>query len=244
MNDKRARKDVVLLVSEWCPTCPAAEQVWRQVAAERDIRFTVLDMAQPEGRALVARLRLKSVPSLIVDGVLVAVGVQSPAEARELVADAPPRPKGVAYHAGIMLSRDNRAFVVSSMAYLLLSGAALLVDGGWLGAGAQRTLGVHLLGAGAVTMLIVGLGAHMLPRFTGRPVRGGAWGWVNLALAHAGALGLAAGALGGGIAPLATGGAALVAGLLVFLVRAWPALWGHDESAPAGTIRIVPLSPR
>ena len=244
MDDVRAKMSVVLLVSEWCPTCPAAEQVWRQVAAERDIRFSVLDMAQPEGRELVARLRLKSVPSLIIDGALVAVGTQSPAEARELVAHAPPRPKGVAYHAGIMLSRDNRAFIVSSMGYLLLSGVALLLAPGWLPGGAQRTLGVHLLGAGAVTMLIFGLGAHMLPRFTGRPVRGGAWGWGQLALAHAGVLGLGLGAIGGGLRLTAVGGAALVSALLVFLVRVWPALWKDDTAARPGTVRIVPLSPR
>lgn len=238
------RHHVQLLVSQWCHSCPAAEQVWRQVAEERDIRFAVVDMAQPEGRELVARLRLKSVPSVIVDGALAAVGVQSPAEARALVADAPPRPRGVAYHAGIMLARDNRAFIVSSMGYLLLAGVALLLAGGWLPGGSGRTVGAHLFGAGCATMLIFGLGAHMLPRFTGRPVRGGAWGWVQLALAHAGVLGLAGGPLAGSVAAHAAGGAALVSALLVFLLRVWPALWGEDEPVPPGAVRIVPLSPR
>jgi len=43
---------VELLVSDWCPTCPAAEAVWRRVAAEKDIDYAVLDLAQPEGKRL------------------------------------------------------------------------------------------------------------------------------------------------------------------------------------------------
>jgi len=81
---------VELLVSDWCPTCPAAEAVWRQVASERRIDFAVLDVAKPEGREIVARLHLRTVPSTVIDGVLRGVGVQSLEEARALVAAAPP----------------------------------------------------------------------------------------------------------------------------------------------------------
>lgn len=79
------------MISEWCPTCPRAEQVWRQVAQERAFEFAVVDVGQPEGRELAARLHLRSVPSVVVDGVLKAVGVQSAEEARALVAAAPVR---------------------------------------------------------------------------------------------------------------------------------------------------------
>jgi uncharacterized protein involved in response to NO len=82
---------VELLVSHWCPTCPAAEAVWRQVAAERDVAFAVVDLSRPEGRELAARLHVRSVPSTVVDGVLASVGVPAPDEARALIAAAPPR---------------------------------------------------------------------------------------------------------------------------------------------------------
>jgi uncharacterized protein involved in response to NO len=82
---------VELLVSHWCPTCPAAEAIWRQVAAERAIDFAVVDVSKPEGREIVSKLNLRTVPSTVIDGVLQGVGVQSLDEARALVAAAPPR---------------------------------------------------------------------------------------------------------------------------------------------------------
>jgi uncharacterized protein involved in response to NO len=82
---------VELLVSHWCPTCPAAEAVWRQVATERAIDFAVVDVSKPEGREIVAKLNVRSVPSTVIDGVLQAVGVPSVEAARGLVAAAPPR---------------------------------------------------------------------------------------------------------------------------------------------------------
>ncbi len=84
---------IELLVSEWCPTCPAAERVWREVAAERDIELALVDLAQFEGRELARRLGIRTIPAVVLDGVLAAVGVQSLAEARQTVAGAPLRAK-------------------------------------------------------------------------------------------------------------------------------------------------------
>lgn len=82
---------VELLVSHWCPTCPAAEAVWRQVAGERAIDFAVVDISKPEGREIVSKLNLRTVPATVIDGVLQSVGVPSPDAARALVAAAPAR---------------------------------------------------------------------------------------------------------------------------------------------------------
>jgi uncharacterized protein involved in response to NO len=82
---------VELLVSHWCPTCPAAEAVWRQVAAERDFDFAVVDISKPEGRAIVSKLNLRTVPATVVDGVLQGVGVIPLDKARALTAVAPAR---------------------------------------------------------------------------------------------------------------------------------------------------------
>lgn len=82
---------VQLLVSHWCPTCPAAETVWRQVAAERAIDFEVVDVSKPEGREIVSKLNVRSIPASVVDGALQAVGVPSMEAARGLVAAAPLR---------------------------------------------------------------------------------------------------------------------------------------------------------
>lgn len=205
------RMRVELLVSDWCVTCPAAEAVWRTVAAEKDIDYAVLDLAQPEGKRLARGLRIRSIPALVIDGELKAVGVLSLAEARKLVAAAPDRSAGAARHVGLLLGRDERLFALSALAWLLAAGTAMLAAGSLV-----APAPMHLFG-GFVLCLIYALGAHMLPRFTSRPIRGGAWSLAQLACADAGIVLFALGAL-------LAGGALLWASLLVFTLRLWPVL--------------------
>lgn len=224
---------VELLVSEWCPTCPAAEQVWREVLAEREFDFAVLDAAQPEGRALVARLHLRSVPSVVVDGVLRAVGVQTPDEARALVAAAPPRERRHrAYHAGMMLSRDNRLWIAAAMVCLAASALVLLAAGSLVPDGPGRGVAAHLFGAGFVLFLIFGLAAHMIPRVTGNPIVMAPWAWVQLGAAWAGLPLLALGLWREIAAASLAGGALLWLALAVFAGRILPVLF-----RPAGAAR-------
>ncbi len=82
---------VQLLVSEACDPCDQAQAIWRAVADEHLLDFSVLDLADSEGRELAQRLEIRTIPALVVDGVLTAIGVQSPDEARALVARAPLR---------------------------------------------------------------------------------------------------------------------------------------------------------
>ncbi len=225
---------VELLVSEWCPTCPQAEKVWRQVAEERAIDFAVLDMMQPEGRALAQRLRIRTIPAVAVDGTLAAVGVPSLAEAHKMVAAAPLRKRASPRHAGMLLSTDNRAFIVAAMIYLMLSGAWLLGSGALLAEGALRSVGVHLFAAGFVLSLIYGLGAHMLPRFTGNPIRMNAWPWAQFLALHAGIIIFSAGfALPGGHATL-VGGILMWLSLLIYAWRVRPVLWPPSMPRSAG----------
>ncbi len=78
---------VELLVAGWSPSCRRAEAVWRQVAHERAIDFEVVDVDQPQGQALMQRLQLKTIPALLIDGQLVAIGVQSEQAARAILDD-------------------------------------------------------------------------------------------------------------------------------------------------------------
>jgi len=82
---------VQLLVSDACDPCDQAEKVWRGVAAELELDFSVVNLDRPEGRQLAERLQLQTIPALVVDGVLVAIGVQSAEEARALMSRAPLR---------------------------------------------------------------------------------------------------------------------------------------------------------
>lgn len=215
---------VELLVSEWCPTCPQAERIWSEVAAERDFDFSVLDLNQTEGRELAHRLRVRTIPALVIDGELKAVGVLSLAEARALTVAAPPR-RASPRHAGMMLSTDNRWFVSTAMIYLVASGMWFAWHGAMIADGSNRGIGLHLFGAGFVQSLIYGLGGHMLPRFTGNPIRAGGFAWVQY------------GCINTGIAlfmgshwlesrwMLILGGLLMWLSLLMFALRLWPVLW-------------------
>jgi glutaredoxin len=219
---------VELLVSEWCPTCPQAEKVWRKVADERDIEFAVLDMTQPEGRMLAQQLRIRTIPAVVIDGVLRAVGVQSLAEAGCMVAAAAPRRHASPRHAGLLLSGDNRWFIVTAMAYLLASGVWLLAQETLLADGSQRAIGIHLFGIGFVMSLIYGLAAHMLPRFTGNPIFVGVWPWAQYACQNLGILLLTSGHWLAAFSAVVAGAVLIWLSLLVFALRILCVLWPRD----------------
>lgn len=221
---------VQLLVSEWCAPCHQAEKIWRAVAEERAIEFEVLDVGQPEGRALVGRLRVRSIPALVIDGELKGIGVQSREEALGLVAQALPRAASAERHVGLGLGTSSRIALLSAAAYLVLAGAALPFYGSLFADGPARPAPLHVFTLGFVTFMVYGLGEHMLPRFTGNPIRQGWWTGAQLVLAHAGVLALAAG-FWWSIFPLTiTGAAAAWLAFLLFTARLWPVLWRTSEA--------------
>lgn len=79
-----------LLVSQWCPTCPAAEKVWSQAAAKEGLTLEVLDVGKAEGRRIVIDLGIRTVPAMVIDGKLRSLGVCTLSEAAALL--HPPTP--------------------------------------------------------------------------------------------------------------------------------------------------------
>jgi len=63
-----------LLVSQWCPTCPAAQKVWAEAAEHQGLTLEVLDIGKAEGRRVVVDLGVRTVPAIVIDGTLRAVG--------------------------------------------------------------------------------------------------------------------------------------------------------------------------
>jgi glutaredoxin len=211
--------EVQLLVSEWCPSCHQAETVWQQLAGERTIRFNVVDMAQPEGRELVKQLRIRSVPAVVVDGELAAVGLLERSRALELVPDAAPKAASATRHIGLGLAGSSRAALSAAAVYLVLAGLFLFLEGWGTGAGllagsAFHPGALHLFTLGFLSFFIYGLGEHMLPRFTGQPLPMGVWSWTQQGLAHAGVLAFF---IGHG---LGLAGPALLGALLAWLALA------------------------
>lgn len=226
---------VELLVSEWCPTCPQAERVWNAVAVQREFELAVIDLAQPEGRELAHRLRVRTIPALVIDGELKAVGVQTMTEALQMVAAAPPRRRASPRHAGMMLSGNDRRFVATAMIYLMVSGIWIAWHGGIGVDGANRGIVLHLFGAGFVQSLIYGLGAHMLPRFTGMPVVSGMPAKVQFAGHHSGLLLFTTGVFMHMSWLAIAGGLLLWLSMAIFAWRILPVLWpGADRRGSIG----------
>lgn len=126
--------------------------------------------------------------------------------------------------ASVLLAAENLAFVRSSMVYLILAGIVLATHGSLLPDVHYRTAVLHALTLGFMLLLIFGLGAHMLPRFTGQPIRLGVWSWVQFGLAHAGIgsflLGFVVERPGLSLA----GGSLVWLAFALFALRLWPVL--------------------
>lgn len=126
--------------------------------------------------------------------------------------------------------------VLAAFAWLVLDAVLLVAGlGGSLSTGADR----HVLGAGFVTLLVLGEGAKLLPGFAGRPLRSEGLVWVSLVLGNAAAalrVGpvLLPGVIGGRWAGLALAGSGL-AGVLaigVFALNLWPTGGARARPAP------------
>ncbi|MDP2155267.1 MAG: thioredoxin family protein [Sulfuricella sp.] len=224
---------IELIVSGVCPFCLEAEKVWRAAAADHGFEFSIVDITQPEGAAQTRHLKLQTVPAVVIDGVLRAVGVQSPEEALALLQPARQEAHDLMQRMGFTFSRDNRWFILAAQAYLMLAGLGLLINGSLLGDGATRPAFLHLFTLGFMLFMIYGLGAHMLPRFTGNPIREGIWPWLQMGLTHVGVIGYALGHLLGWRDLAILGAICAWLSLLLFTLRVWPVLWPAAEARPA-----------
>ncbi len=76
---------VELLVTRDSSSCRKAEIVWCSICEKNNLTLRVLDDDSPEGRRMLARLELHALPAVLLDGRLVAVGVQTEDQALELL---------------------------------------------------------------------------------------------------------------------------------------------------------------
>ncbi|HWQ11416.1 MAG TPA: hypothetical protein VNL77_01380, partial [Roseiflexaceae bacterium] len=95
-----------------------------------------------------------------------------------------------------------------------------------------------LAALGWVTLMIVGVAYHVLPRFSGRRLRGAVWAWAQLAC-HLTGLALIVAGLGLGLPrAFATGGALVALAAALFAYTIWPAL--SAVRPRPGTIELKP----
>ena len=74
-----------LLVSKWCPTCPAAEKVWSEAAAREGLQLEALDVGNSHGRRVVVDLGIRTVPAMVINGKLRALGTSTISQALALL---------------------------------------------------------------------------------------------------------------------------------------------------------------
>lgn len=135
--------------------------------------------------------------------------------------------QGLMQKMGMTFSPENRRFVISAQIYLILAGLGLAVDGSLLSDSASRPAFLHLFTLGFMLFMFYGLGAHMLPRFTGNVLPETRWSLLQMGLAHAGVLAYAVGYFAGWMALVLSGGILAWTALLIFSVRMWQVLWPH-----------------
>lgn len=74
-----------LLVSKWCPTCPSAEKTWSEAAARQGLTLEVLDVGNAQGRSVAVDLGIRTVPAMVIDGKLKALGTCTVSQALALI---------------------------------------------------------------------------------------------------------------------------------------------------------------
>lgn len=221
---------VQLLVSEWCAPCRGAEAVWQDIARRKVIDLRVLDVGQVEGREVVAKLGLRTVPATVIDGELRFVGIPDRRLAHAAVAGAEDRRSDDVQQVGMTLSNTSAWSIVAAVFYLSLAGATLLWSGGLDGDGPVRTAALHGFGLGFATLAIFGFGEHMLPRFMNAPIRAGWLAWFQQALVHAGVLLISTGVAVESRSIATLGGIAASLSFVVFTIRIAPVLLHRSSS--------------
>ena len=76
---------IELLVTRNSSSCRKAERLWRSICERHNLTLEVHQDDSAKGRSALTRLELHALPAVLLDGRLVAVGVQTPEQARELL---------------------------------------------------------------------------------------------------------------------------------------------------------------
>ncbi len=79
--------NIQLIIKGATDSTRATEAVWRESCQERSLPLQVMDANSPEGQALVEELELRTLPALIVDRKIIAVGQPDRHTARKIVQD-------------------------------------------------------------------------------------------------------------------------------------------------------------
>lgn len=72
---------VTLVHAQWCTVCPTVSKLWKELNAEYDFEYEEIDADTPEGQELVAKYGINGVPTTLIDGKIIFVGIPKKTDA-------------------------------------------------------------------------------------------------------------------------------------------------------------------
>ncbi|MEM5802155.1 MAG: thioredoxin family protein [Candidatus Aenigmatarchaeota archaeon] len=78
-------KEVILVKTKWCPYCPSASTLWKELSKKYKFNYKEVDAASSEGQELVSKFNIMAVPTTIIDGKVAFVGVPSREKAEQAI---------------------------------------------------------------------------------------------------------------------------------------------------------------
>jgi thiol-disulfide isomerase/thioredoxin len=78
-------KNVILVKTKWCPYCPSASSLWKELHKKYKFNYKEVDATSPEGQKLVQKFSIMAVPTTIIDDKVAFVGVPSKEKAEEVI---------------------------------------------------------------------------------------------------------------------------------------------------------------
>lgn len=76
---------IQLITTELTELSEATQSIWQAVCEELSLSLDVIDSETPEGQLLVEELALRTLPALIVDNKIIAVGQPDHSSARKIL---------------------------------------------------------------------------------------------------------------------------------------------------------------
>jgi len=76
---------VILITAEFCPFCPYARQVWKELRKDYNFEYEEIDATSEKGMKLVEKFSIDIVPTTIVDDKIAFIGIPDKNKAREMV---------------------------------------------------------------------------------------------------------------------------------------------------------------
>lgn len=78
-------KKITLIGASWCPVTAQAKKLWEDLRREDDFDYEFIDIQSKEGRKLVKKYSIVSIPKTIIDGKVVFHGVPERKEVEKFV---------------------------------------------------------------------------------------------------------------------------------------------------------------